>query len=76
MSWLAFIEALVQAVAGIAKYLGDRQLIEVGKATIISEGLTKTLENVRKANNAAAAVDDPNSSWSERVRNAFERTDE
>jgi hypothetical protein len=61
MNWLAFLVAILKTVAEISNYLGGRQLIEAGKAKALS-------------NEAAAAVDDPNSAHSVRVRERYERT--
>jgi hypothetical protein len=74
MNWLAFLVAILKTVAEISNYLGGRQLIEAGKAKALSDGLALTLANVEKANEAAAAVDDPNSAHSVRVRERYERT--
>jgi hypothetical protein len=73
LNWLGLIVAILQAVAGFSKYLGDRQLIEAAKAAILVEGLERTLDYVQKSNVAAAAVADPDSSYAKAVRDRYER---
>lgn len=74
MNWLAFLVAILKAVAEFVRFLSDRRLIEAGKAAAIADGLALTLANVEKANEAAAAVtDNPDGSYASSVRARFER---
>lgn len=72
-NWLALILAVIKLIAEVTKRLGERSLIERGKAEAIAFGLAQTLRNVEKANEAAAAVTDTNGDYARIVRERFER---
>ncbi|MGE0190304.1 MAG: hypothetical protein AB7G80_09025 [Dongiaceae bacterium] len=77
MAWLGLITAVLKAVAELAMFLGNRQLIELGKAKTIADGLALTLANVEKAHEVDRALSaDPNSDYANRLRKRFERQDD
>lgn len=49
MSWLVLIRSLLAGLAGLTKWLADRQLLEAGKAQALVESLKKDQERVQKA---------------------------
>jgi hypothetical protein len=75
-AWLAVIVAVLKAVTSLSAYLGDRKLIEAGKAEALQIGLALTLESVEKSNVAVHAVSNPHSDYAQRVRAEYERPDE
>jgi hypothetical protein len=75
--WLGLIVSILQAVAEVTKFLGDRQLLKAGEAQAIADGLSQTIENVEKANAARADVlADPDGDYAVSVRSKYERKGE
>ena len=76
MAWLAIIELVLKAVSSVADFLGNRQLLEAGKAQAIREGLQATLDNMSKANAAKTELrDNPDGEYAVSVRDKYERKD-
>lgn len=77
MPWLAIIQLVLKAVAGVVDYLGNRQLLEAGKAQALTEGLRTTLDNVEKANVVRAELStNPDGDFAARLRDKYERPDD
>ena len=77
MSWLAIIQLIIKAVAGVADYLGSRQLLEAGQAQSIADGLRATLSNIQKASEVANEMcDNPDGPYADGVREKYTRPDE
>ncbi len=74
--WLNIITLAIQLVGAVAKYLGDANLLDAGKAKAISEGLKATLDNVARANEAANEVTaNPDGDFANSVRDKYTRKD-
>lgn len=74
MTWLAFIQLVIKAVASLADYLGNKQLLDAGKAQAISAGLQQTLDNIGKANAVEKELrDNPNGDFANSVRDKYTR---
>ncbi len=77
MNWVAIIQVLIKAVAGVVDYLGTRQLLDAGQSQAISEGLKATLDNLEKANAAQEEIrNNPDGDYARSVREKYTRTDE
>jgi hypothetical protein len=77
MPWGSVITGLLKLVAGISEYLSRRQLLEAGKAQIISEGLQSTLDNLEKAEHVKKELSsNPDGKFSGGVRDKYTRSDE
>lgn len=57
MDWLAFLGALVSIANAVAKYLGNKQLIDAGKAEAVSTQLQGALDAIRSAQAVKVEVD-------------------
>lgn len=76
MSWAALIELVLKLVASVASYLGDKQLLDAGKAEAISAGLQATLDNMGKADVAKNELaDNPDGDYARSVQQKYERAD-
>lgn len=74
MDWSALIENLIKLVASIAAYLGNKQLLDAGKAEAVSAGLTATLIMMQKAHAAQIEVrTNPDGAYAASVRDKYER---
>lgn len=72
MSWLSVITGFVKLASALARWAGDRQLIEAGVAKAVAEGTTNTLamvEKARKVKDALAGDTD----YVNRVRDKYTR---
>lgn len=75
--WLGLIVSILQAVAEVSKYLGNRQLLKAGEAQAIADGLSQTIKNVEEANAARAHVlANPDDDYAVSVRRKYERKGE
>jgi KaiC/GvpD/RAD55 family RecA-like ATPase len=74
--WLSIIVGILKVISDVSKYLSDRQLLESGKALSLVDGLSKTLENMEKANEAKNSVIDSSSEYAHSLHDKFERKDE
>lgn len=77
MTWIGILKALVLAVAGVASWLRDRQLIEAGRAEAIGSSLKLVLNEIAAADNARASVRTDLERNPERLRDddGFKRSD-
>lgn len=77
MTWIGILKALVLAVAGVASWLRDRQLIEAGRAEAIGNSLQSVLNEIAAADNARASVRTEFERNPERLRDddGFKRSD-
>lgn len=76
MAWASIIELVLKALSSIADYLGNRQLLEAGKAQAIVAGLQATLDNMSKADAVKKEVAaNPDGDFANIVRNKYERND-
>lgn len=57
MGWLAFLEGLVSLANLVAKIIGNKQLMDAGKAQAISENLKGALDEIRAAQKVKTEVD-------------------
>lgn len=77
MEWAALIQLVLRAVAGITDYLSRQQLLDAGKAQIISEGLQQTLGNLEKAEHVKKELSsNPDGDFARGVRDKYTRADE
>lgn len=77
MTWLVLIELVLKAIGGVAGYLGDKQLLDAGKASAIKDGLQSTLDNMRKADAVKDEIrNNPDGSFARGVWDKYTRTDE
>ncbi len=67
---IGFLKSLFAAIAGVFKYLGDRQLVEAGKAEQSVEAVKEVEQRVEQAEKAVTV---PDASRTERLRNRFGR---
>jgi hypothetical protein len=77
VTWIGILKALVLAVAGVASWLRDRQLIEAGRAEAIGSSLKLVLNEIAAADNARASVRTDLERNPERLRDddGFKRSD-
>lgn len=76
MNWLAFIQLVIKAVASLTDYLGDKQLLDAGKAKAVSEGLKQTLDNLDKANAVEKELtDNPSGAYADSLRDKYIRNE-
>lgn len=77
---LNILQGLLTAANALFVLLHNKQLISAGRYAAIGEHAQKLVDNVKKASNAARAVDpdDPlyDDGYARRVRSEFTRTDE
>jgi hypothetical protein len=75
MPWLSLLTGLVSLVAELAKFLGNKRLIDAGAAEAVAKGQADVLENLRRIQVARDALVDPESGRAERLRDRFQRPD-
>lgn len=74
MDWLGLAVGLVKLLQGLMKWLGDKQLIDAGKAEASSHSLGVTMENLTDAKKAADYIRrNPDAPWSVSVRDKYRR---
>lgn len=71
MAWVAILRLILEVGSRVARYLGDKQLIDAGEAKAINANLTQSLDRIKHINEAR---NDPDTR--ERVRNKYTRDDE
>lgn len=77
MDWLAALTLVLKVVVGVADFLSRRQLLEAGKAEIITQGLRQTLDNVQKAKNVTENLtSNPTGAFANKLRDKYTRTDD
>lgn len=73
MPWLSLLTGLVQLLGAVAKYLGDKRLMDAGAAEAIAKGQTNVIEDLRRVAAAREVLRNPDSDRAERVRKRFQR---
>lgn len=73
MPWLSLLSGLVSLVSELAKYLGNKRLIDAGAAEAVAKGQADVLESLRRIQAARDALVDPDSDRAERLRDKFRR---
>lgn len=77
MEWATLIQLVLKVVACITDYLSRQQLLDAGKAQIISEGLRTTIDNLQKASDVKKELaDNPTGDYASGVRDKYTRSDE
>lgn len=77
MDWLALITLLIKAIAGVSDFLSRRQLLDAGKAEILTKGLQSTLDNIQRAKNVSEELTaNPDGDFANGVRDKYTRLDE
>lgn len=77
MDWLALITLVLKAVGGVTDYLSRRQLLDAGKAEILTQGLQQTLDNLQRAKHVAENItSNPNGDFANSVRDKYTRPDD
>lgn len=71
MAWVAILRLILEVGSRLARYLGDKQLIDAGEAKAINVNLTQSLDRLKRINEARNAAD-----TRDRVRDKYTRDDE
>lgn len=71
MGWLSLLSGLISLVSELAKYLGNKRLIDAGAAEAVSKGRADVLESLRRIQVARDALVNPDSDRAERLRDRF-----
>lgn len=58
MDWLRLLLQLTKLLSAFARFLGDKQLIEVGAAQAYANGLSQLQEKVRRAKEIESTATD------------------
>jgi hypothetical protein len=70
--WLSLISGIVGLVSELAKYLGNKRLIDAGAAEAVSRGQADVLDSLRRIQAARDVLADPDADRAERLRKRFE----